>query len=79
MAAAGSSLKGWREELWSRGPEVGIWEVLRRLILMNAWPQTKVKALSPHHRFVIALHSPAGVVETGLHICLPEKAPQDSL
>src|SRR5258708_37118738 len=25
-----------------------------------------VKALSPHHRFVIALHSPDGVAETGL-------------
>jgi hypothetical protein len=33
----------------------------------------KVKSLSPHHRFVIALHSPDGVVETGLRICPPEK------
>jgi len=33
----------------------------------------KVKALSLHHRFVIALHSPAGVVETGERVCPPEK------
>jgi hypothetical protein len=28
---------------------------------------------SPHHRFVIALHSPGGVAETGLRVCPPEK------
>jgi hypothetical protein len=28
---------------------------------------------SPDHRFVIALHSPHGVFETGLPICPPEK------
>jgi hypothetical protein len=28
--------------------------------------------------FLIALHSPTGVVETGLPICLPEKASQNS-
>ena len=33
----------------------------------------EVKALSPHHRFVIALHSPGGVAETGLRVCPPEK------
>jgi hypothetical protein len=36
-------------------------------------PQTvpaKVKPVSPHHRFVIALHSP----ETGLRMCSPEKS-----
>jgi hypothetical protein len=33
----------------------------------------EVKALSPHHRFVIALHSPGGVAETGLPVCPPEK------
>ena len=34
----------------------------------------KVKArTSPHHRFVIALHSPGGVVETGLLMCPSEK------
>jgi hypothetical protein len=27
----------------------------------------------PHHRFVIALHSPSGVAETGLRVCPPEK------
>src|SRR5258708_33312232 len=30
-------------------------------------------SLSPHHRFVIALHSPGGVAETGLRVCPPEK------
>jgi len=33
----------------------------------------EVKPLSPHHRFVIALHSPDGVVETGLCARPPEK------
>jgi len=33
----------------------------------------KVKSLSPHHRFAIALHSPNGVVETGLRLCPAEK------
>jgi hypothetical protein len=33
----------------------------------------EVKSLSPYRRFVIALHSPDVVVETGLLMCLPEK------
>jgi hypothetical protein len=33
----------------------------------------KVKLLSLYHRFVIALHSPDGVFETGLLGCPPEK------
>src|SRR5438105_14951872 len=33
----------------------------------------KVKSLSPHHRFVIALHSPDAVVETGLSLCPAQK------
>jgi len=33
----------------------------------------KVKALSPHHRLVIALHSPDGVGETGLRVRPAEK------
>jgi hypothetical protein len=33
----------------------------------------EVKALSPHHRLLIALHSPEGVAETGLRVCSPEK------
>jgi hypothetical protein len=33
----------------------------------------KVKLLSLYHRFVIASHSPDGVVETGLRVCPPEK------
>ena len=33
----------------------------------------KVKSRSPDHLFVIALHSPSGLVETGLRICPPEK------
>jgi hypothetical protein len=35
--------------------------------------RTKVKPLSPRHRFVIALRSPDGVVETGLLGYPPEK------
>jgi hypothetical protein len=34
----------------------------------------KVKALSPHHRFVIAVHSPHAVGEIGLCLCRPEKS-----
>jgi hypothetical protein len=34
----------------------------------------EVKALSPHHRFVIVLHSPDGVAETGLCVWPPEKS-----
>jgi hypothetical protein len=33
----------------------------------------EVKSHSPNDRFVIALHSPSGLVETGLHIRPPEK------
>ena len=33
----------------------------------------QVKTLSPSHRLVIALHSPDGVVKTGLPMCPPEK------
>jgi SAM-dependent methyltransferase len=36
----------------------------------------EVKSLSPHHRFVIALHSPGGVDETGLPQCPSEKKPR---
>ena len=31
---------------------------------------------APHHRFVIALHSPVRVTETGLRLCPPEKGRQ---
>lgn len=33
----------------------------------------KSRALSPHHRFMIAFHSPDGVYEAGLLGCPPEK------
>ena len=33
----------------------------------------KVKTASPHHRFLIAIHSPSGVVETGLLMWLWRK------
>ena len=33
----------------------------------------KSRMLSPDHRFVIAMHSPDGVVETGLPVRRPEK------
>jgi hypothetical protein len=33
----------------------------------------QVKTLSPHRRFVIALHSPDRVTETGLRVSPPEK------
>jgi hypothetical protein len=35
--------------------------------------QTEVKPLSPYHRIVIALHSPATFAETGLLMCRSEK------
>jgi hypothetical protein len=35
---------------------------------------TEVKSGSPHHPFVIALHSPGQIVETGLPMCPPEKS-----
>jgi len=34
---------------------------------------TKVNSLWPNPRFVIALHSPNALLETGLRICPPEK------
>ena len=40
----------------------------------NASSADKVKSLSPNRRFVIALHSPSGVVETGLRVCPSEKS-----
>src|SRR6266436_10002378 len=40
----------------------------------TAFPRlNQVKSLSPHHLFVIALHSPVKVTETGLRMCRPEK------
>jgi hypothetical protein len=36
-------------------------------------PADEVKSLSPHHRFLVALHSPNGVLETGLRVCPSEK------
>jgi hypothetical protein len=36
-------------------------------------PSGKVKPPALYHRFVIALHSPDRVPESGLRICLPEK------
>jgi hypothetical protein len=33
----------------------------------------EVKSLAPHDQVVIALHSPSGLVETGLRICPSEK------
>ena len=47
-------------------PRTGLWEKY----FPNAY---EVKALSPHHRFVIALHSPKRVAETGLCVRPPEK------
>ena len=35
--------------------------------------EEKVNPVSPNHRFVIALRSPDGVLETGLSMCPPEK------
>jgi|SRR5450432_85737 hypothetical protein len=47
--------------------EMRLWE-------KGAFPiDQEVKALSPHHRPVIALHSPHGFAETGLDVCPPEK------
>ena len=43
---------------------------LRKKTLPN---DHEVKALSPHHRFVIALHSPDRFDETGPGVCRPEK------
>jgi hypothetical protein len=51
-------------------------------LIANAWPIElcyfapkfdEVKSLSLNHRFVIALHSPGGVNETGLPECPSEK------
>jgi hypothetical protein len=36
----------------------------------------KSSRLSPHHRYVIALHSPRALAATGLRMCPPEKGPQ---
>jgi len=33
----------------------------------------KVKPFSPHHRLMIAWRSPDELIETGLHVCPPEK------
>src|SRR5580658_227112 len=41
------------------------------VVLCTSGPQ--IKSPSPRHRFVIALHSPKGVAETGLLICPSEK------
>src|SRR6266576_3763464 len=39
----------------------------------RCFKRQQVKTLSPSHRLVIALHSPDGVVKTGLPMCPPEK------
>jgi hypothetical protein len=46
-----------------------------RVIGKTEFPNPEeVKALSPRHRLTIALHSPEGIAETGLHMCPPEKS-----
>jgi hypothetical protein len=55
--------------LWEVSPDRYLKKTATDRILLKA----KVKSLSPNHRFVIALHSPDGVVETGLRLCPPEK------
>jgi serine/threonine protein kinase len=53
----------------------GIKAMLTGSIAKTAFPNAyEVKALSPHDRFVIALHSPGGVAETGLCVWPPEKS-----
>ena len=45
-------------------------------LVENRWGlrgRIKSRPLSPSHRFVIAMHSPVGVIETGLLICPSEK------
>jgi hypothetical protein len=46
---------------------------LSSTIAIPAKGADNVKLLSLYHRFVIALHSPDGVFETGLLGCPPEK------
>ena len=41
--------------------------------LLLSGGRRRVKLLSPHHRFVIVLHSPTGFVQTGLRGFPPEK------
>jgi hypothetical protein len=52
---------------------LGIGDFAVRRFHRHASRADKVKALSPHHRLVIALHSPDGVGETGLRVCPAEK------
>jgi hypothetical protein len=49
------------------------WQILDRRACRT---HRQVKALSPHRRFVIALHSPVRITETGLRMCPPEKGRQ---
>jgi hypothetical protein len=54
----------------SRGPKTAWWEVMTRFLRFKL---TKSSHSSPNDRFAIALHSPDGVIETGLPVCPPEK------
>jgi hypothetical protein len=57
--------------LWTLQGIARIWVQCQK---RSSWSGTRaVKVLSPHHRFVIALHSPGGVAETGLRVCPAEK------
>jgi len=54
------------------GASVG--KYLQNELGKTAFPDDQeVKALSPHYRLMIALHSPEGIVETGLLVCPPER------
>jgi hypothetical protein len=44
-------------------------------VATSQFQDDEVKWLSPNHRLVIALHSPDGMIETGLRDCPPERNP----
>ena len=51
-------------------PETSAWEALNAALLCRQ----KVNSRSPNPQLLIALHSPNGLRETGLRMCLPEKS-----
>ena len=78
------TVAGEEKGLANRWPLRKVHTSVRRLhsftwmVDVNAWrgwtqKTLEVKALLPSERFVIAFHSPSGLVETGLRICPPEK------
>src|ERR1700687_3082963 len=80
-SAFGESRVGARDQGSLKSSRHGLRELVPRNALLgnderHSQRRCQVKGLSPHHRVLIAFHSPVKVTETGLRMCRPEKGRQ---